>query len=120
MPRDRESAACLADMLAAAQTALEHAAGKSREDYERLQWLRDAVERRVEVIGEAARRLSQEFRDAHPEIPWRVIMATRHILAHDYDEVDNDIMWRILTDHLPPLIQQLKRLVPPPPPETGG
>jgi uncharacterized protein with HEPN domain len=43
-------------------------------------------------------------------------MATRHILAHDYDEVDNDIVWRIVTDHIPPLIVQLKPLIPPQPP----
>jgi uncharacterized protein with HEPN domain len=74
------------------------------------------VERNIEIIGEAARRLSDDFRNQHPEIPWRVIMATRHILAHDYDAVDNDIVWRILTDHLPPLIKQLHALLPPPPP----
>jgi uncharacterized protein with HEPN domain len=45
-------------------------------------------------------------------------MATRHILAHDYDEVDNDIVWRILTDHLPPLIIQLRQLLPSPPDDT--
>ena len=108
--------ASLADMLSAAETALEHVAGKSRDDYENQRLLRDAVERRIEIIGEAARRMTDEFRAAHPEIPWRVIMATRHILAHDYDEVDNDIVWRILTDHLPVLIRQLRALLPPPPP----
>jgi len=44
------------------------------------------------------------------------ILATRHILAHDYDEVDNDIVWRIVTDHVPVLIEQLKPLIPPQPP----
>jgi uncharacterized protein with HEPN domain len=48
-------------------------------------------------------------------VPWRIIMATRHILAHDYDDVDNDIVWRIVTDHIPPLIAQLKPLLPPEP-----
>lgn len=116
MRRERSPAACLSDMLQAAQAALGHVAGKSREDYEHQKLIRDAVERNIEIIGEAARRLSDEFRAQHPEIPWRVIMATRHILAHDYDEVDNDIVWRIITDHLPVLIQQLRALLPPPPP----
>jgi uncharacterized protein with HEPN domain len=115
MPRERSPAASLSDMLGAAEAALVHVAGKSRDDYENQKLLRDAVERNIEIIGEAARRLPPEFRDQHPEIPWRVIMATRHILAHDYDAVDNDIVWRILTDHLPPLIQQLRPLIPPPP-----
>ncbi|MGB7159142.1 MAG: HepT-like ribonuclease domain-containing protein [Tepidisphaeraceae bacterium] len=103
-------------MLGAAEAALEHVAGKSRDDYEKQKLLRHAVERNIEIIGEAARRLPAEFREQHPEIRWRVIMATRHILAHDYDAVDNDIVWRILTDHLPPLITQLRVLLPPAPP----
>lgn len=115
MPRERSSAASISDMLAAAETAVRFITGKSREEYEHEQLLRNAVERNIEIVGEAARRLTDEFRAAHPEIPWRVIMATRHILAHDYDEVDNDIVWRIVTDHLPPLIQQLRTLLPPPP-----
>lgn len=56
-------------------------------------------------------------RERQPQIPWRVIMATRHILAHDYDEVDNDIVWRIVQTHLPTLIEQLTPLLPPTPPE---
>ena len=115
MARERSPAASLSDMLDAAEAALEHVAGKSRNDYESQKLLRDAVERNIEIIGEAARRLPVGFREQHPEVPWRVIMATRHILAHDYDAVDNDIVWRILSDHLPPLILQ-RVLLPPPPP----
>ncbi len=115
MPREHPPAAALLDMLDAAEAALEHVAGKTREDYEHQRLIRDAVERNIEIIGEAARRLSRDFRDQHPQIPWRIIMATRHILAHDYDAVDNDTVWRILTDHLPPLIEQLRCLIPPPP-----
>lgn len=115
MSRDRAPEASLADMLSAAESALSHVAGKTRDDYENQKLLRDAVERNIEIIGEAARRLTDEFRAAHPEISWRVIMATRHIQAHEYDGVDNDIVWRILTDHLPPLIQQLRAMLPPPP-----
>ena len=46
-------------------------------------------------------------------------MATRHILAHEYDEIDNDIVWRIIIDHIPPLIPQLQGLIPTPP-ETSS
>ena len=103
-------------MLQAAQGVLRHTAGKARDDYEREELLRDAVERKIEIVGEAARRLTKAFRDQHPQVPWRVIMATRHILAHDYDDVDNDIVWRIVTDHIPALIAQLTPLIPPQPP----
>jgi uncharacterized protein with HEPN domain len=77
--------------------------------------LRHAVERNIEIIGEAARRLTDDFRNQHPDIAWRAIMATQNILAHEYDGVDNDIVWRIITDHLPVLIRQLRILLPPPP-----
>ena len=116
MPRERSAAVAIHDMLQAAETALRYTTGKSREDYEREDLLRHAVERNLEIIGEAARRLPKEFCDQYPEVPWRAIMATRHILAHDYDEVDNDIVWRIITDHVPELVRQLKPLLPPPPP----
>jgi uncharacterized protein with HEPN domain len=119
MPREKPEAASLFDMLRAAEATLSHVSGKSREDYERNQLLRHAVERSIEIIGEAARRLSKEFRDRNPQIPWQAVMATRHILAHDYDEVDNDIVWRIITDHIPPLIIALKQLIPPPPAIDG-
>jgi uncharacterized protein with HEPN domain len=116
MPHNRSDDAAIFDMLQAAQSVLRHTAGKTRDDYEREELLRDAVERKIEIIGEAARRLTKAFREHHPDVPWRIITATRHILAHDYDEVDNDIVWRIVTDHIPPLIEQLKLLIPPQPP----
>lgn len=119
MPRDRSDAAAMYDMLQAAETVRRYVEGKTREDLQGDELLRHAVERVIEIIGEAARRMSPGFREEHPEIPWRAIMATRHILAHDYDEVDHDIVWRIVTDHVPVLIEQLRTLLPPPPPSEG-
>lgn len=120
MPRERTDAAALFDMLQAAETVLRYVAGKTREDFEQDDRTRHAVERNLEIIGEAARRLNKEFRDQHTEFEWRAIMATRHILAHDYDEVDNDIVWRITTHHIPPLILQLKALIPSPPSDEAA
>lgn len=114
MPPDRSDTSALLDMVEAAEGALRHVHGKTRKDYAEQEIVRDAAERKIEIVGEAARRLSKAFVDAHPEVPWRVIMATRHILAHDYDEVDDDIVWRILMVHLPKLVEQLKPLLPPP------
>jgi uncharacterized protein with HEPN domain len=71
----------------------------------------DAVARRIEIIGEAARGVGDTFRSAHPEIAWRPITATRHILAHDYADVNQDIIWRITQDHLPLLISQLEAIL---------
>ena len=113
MRRERSEAASLYDMLQAAEATLRHVSGKSRDDYEQDELIRHAVERSIEIVGEAARRISKKFRDEHLEIPWRAVMATRNILVHDYDDVDNDIVWRIVTDHIPVLISQLRPLIPP-------
>lgn len=118
MRPDVHDAALLHDMLKAARRVRTYTAGRSRPDLDTDSMLADAVARRIEIIGEAARGVSDAFRSAHPEVPWRPIMATRHILAHDYDEVNHDIVWRIVQDHVPPLIAQLESLladVPPPP-----
>lgn len=76
--------------------------------------LRSAVERQIEIIGEAARRVSKELPDAHPEILWRPIQAQRHVLAHEYGEIKHDRIWRVATIHIPELIIQLEPLVPTP------
>lgn len=52
---------------------------------------------------------------AHPEIPWRLIIAQRHVLAHDYGEIDHERIWRVATMHVPELIRLLEPLVPPAP-----
>jgi uncharacterized protein with HEPN domain len=67
------------------------------------------------VIGEACRGISGSLRIAHPEIPWQKISATRYVLAHDYDFVDDDVVWRIATIYVPDLIMQLRPLIPAPP-----
>lgn len=115
MRPERSDAAAIHDMLRAAETVVRYLSGKTREDYEGEPMLRHAVERNLEIIGEAARRLTQQFIAEHPQVPWRAVMATRHILAHEYDEVDNEIVWRIAQVHVPELIRQLRPLLPPPP-----
>ena len=104
-------------MLDSARVDARYIQGRKREDLDTDDMLRDALERRIEIIGEAARGLSEGLRDAHPEIPWKKITATRHILAHDYYDVDRDILWRIATIHVPEMISQVTPLVPPIPPD---
>jgi len=114
MQGNEGDAAYIQDMLDAGAAVQRHVSGKSRQDYDAQEMLRDAIERKVEIFGEAARRISQATRDAHPEIPWRKIMATRHILAHDYGRVNPNVLWRIATQHIPEALVQLRKLLPPP------
>ena len=79
-----------------------------------------AVERAVEIIGEAARQVSDDFRRAHPAISWRPIIAQRHVLAHEYGEIMQERIWRVATTHVPALIAQLEPLIPPLPPELNA
>ena len=104
-------------MLESARVIVRYVQGRTRDHLDDDEMLRDALERRIEIIGEAARGLSEALRDAHPEIPWKKIMATRHILAHEYYDVDRDILWRIATIHIPEMVSQITPLVPPIPPD---
>jgi uncharacterized protein with HEPN domain len=112
MPRDKGDAAFIYDVLKAAADIERFIAGKSQADFEADEMLGSAVERKIEIIGEAARGLSDRFRDAHPEIPWKKIIATRNIVAHDYDSVNRVTVWRIATTHIPDLVRLLSPLLP--------
>jgi uncharacterized protein with HEPN domain len=72
-----------------------------------------AVERQFEVLGEAARRISMEFQQAHPDVDWQRIIGLRNIIAHRYDEVRQEILWTIINSELTPLLTQLEALLPP-------
>lgn len=119
MQPEKSDAASLWDMLDAARAVREFIAGKSFEDYLRDRMLRGAVERHIEIIGEAASKVSRRFCEAHPEIPWHRIIAQRHVLVHEYGEIQDDLLWAVATIHIPILIAALDPLVPPVA-ETGG
>jgi len=112
MPADKDDLAYLWDMVTAANAVVAFVQGRTLAEYVANLMLRSAVERQVEIIGEAARRVSKEFQDAHPEIPWRLIQAQRHVLAHDYGEIKHDRLWRVADEHVPALIPLLEPLVP--------
>ncbi|MEQ8541542.1 MAG: DUF86 domain-containing protein [Coleofasciculus sp. D1-CHI-01] len=79
--------------------------------------LQSAVERQLEILGEAARRMSDNFRQAHPEIPWSDIIGQRNVIAHQYEEIRQERIWSVVTSDIPTLITQLEPLIPPLPPE---
>lgn len=117
MRPDNHDAALLADMLEFAERASSYVRGRTLEEYLSNDMLRSAVERVVQIVGEAASKVSTEFRNAHPEVPWRPIVAQRHILVHDYGDLDDDKIWRVATVHVVALVALLRPLLPPPPPD---
>lgn len=58
--------------------------------------VQDAVIRNIEIIGEIAKRISQDFKTAHYDIPWRKMAGIRDVLIHDYDSIDLDIVWNVV------------------------
>ena len=98
-------------MLDSAKKAMALVSGKTVEEYYAEDALRYALAHLIQTIGEAARRVEDEYRNAHPEIPWREVVGMRHKIVHDYMEVDEDIVWSAVTDDLPNLVAKLELLV---------
>ena len=99
----------LRHMLDAAETVLKFTAEKKRLDLDTDEKLALALVRLLEVIGEAARHVSEETCRRFPEIPWKEIAGTRDRLVHGNFDVDLEIVWQITTRDLPPLIKELKK-----------
>jgi uncharacterized protein with HEPN domain len=73
----------------------------------------DAVARNFQIIGEAAKRVTGDYREVHPEVPWRGLAGFRDVLVHDYAAIDLDEMWRVIADELPALVASIQSLLPP-------
>jgi uncharacterized protein with HEPN domain len=95
-------------MLDAAREATSLTAGKSRSDLDRERTLALALVKLIEILGEAASRVTERGRQAHPAIPWRDIVAMRNRLIHGYFDIDLDRVWDTVTDDLPPLVAALE------------
>ena len=120
MPPEKTDLKHVWDMLDAAKDVVRWTGNRTLVDYEQDKMLRLAVERSVEIIGEAARRVSKSFQESHPAVPWSAIIATRHIFAHEYDDLKHDKVWRIATTHVPALIEQLEPVLEANPPEDDA
>lgn len=105
-------------MLEAAQTLRELVAGLTVATYLADRKTQLAVERSIEILGEAARRVSATVQQAHSEIPWAGIIAQRNVIAHEYGEIKQERLWVVATVHVEDLIRKLRSLVPPVP--TAG
>jgi len=111
MQPDERDAAYLWDMLDAARTIIKLTAEMSLPAYEEDRRTQLATERALEIVGEAAGKVSKTFREQHPEIPWRQIIGQRNVLIHEYGQVRNDRIWRVVKESIPQLIDMLKPMV---------
>jgi uncharacterized protein with HEPN domain len=107
---DREWRFYVSDMIAFAERVLAYT-----HELDQLQFIDsgmnyDATLRNLELIGEAATHIPQAVRDAHPAIPWRLVIATRNRLIHGYLGINGEILWSIIRDEVPPLIDALRKL----------
>lgn len=103
----------LLDMLLAARDGIEFLQDCPQDAFVKDRMRQLALVKVIEVIGEAASRVSETFRSQHPELPWRDIIGMRHRLVHDYFEIDLDQVWGTVQEDLPRLVAVLERLVPP-------
>ena len=109
MPRDD---ATLLDILKAARLVVEFKGKLAKKAFLRDTKTQSAILHQLLVIGEAVKRLSEDFRAGHPEIPWLRIAGMRDKLIHAYDAVDLDEVWKTITKDIAPLISFLEPLVP--------
>ena len=106
----REPILLVGDILESAHKILDYTTGQNFEDFKGDSKTVDAVIRNFEIIGEAANRLPEEFKDSFPEIDWHRIRGFRNRIVHDYFGIDYSIVWTIKETFLPLMIAQLKPL----------
>ncbi|MDR3514313.1 MAG: DUF86 domain-containing protein [Azospirillaceae bacterium] len=98
-------------MIEAAETTQAFINGRQRADLDTNQMLLFALVRAVEIIGEAASKVSLDLRKATPAVPWAVIIAMRNRLIHAYFDIDPDILWISVTEEIPDLLSLLRPLL---------
>lgn len=102
--RDKER---LEHMLAAAERVIRYTSGKTFDDLKADDMMYYAVVKNIEIIGEAANLLSVEFTDAHPVTPWKQVRGMRNYIVHEYFQIDDVVVWDVVTTDIPLLRQQI-------------
>jgi uncharacterized protein with HEPN domain len=98
-------------MLDHASEAIVMAGGRRREDLDKDRMLNLSLVRLVEIVGEAATHVSQTTRSRFSSIPWPQVVGLRNRLIHGYDQVDFEVLWKIIQEDLPPLVVELRRIL---------
>ena len=103
----------LRHILDAAREAVGFLHGRCRKDLDTDRMLNLSVVRLLEIIGEAVRGISPEFRDSYPDLPWKKMIGMRDRLVHGYFDINLDVVWETVSDDLPSLIVQLEKILAP-------
>ena len=111
MRPDNRDLGLLWDMHNAAREIVELTQGFSYQQFESQKSLRYAVERLIMIIGEAAKRVSDDFKKSHPEIPWKAMIGQRNVLAHEYGEILLERIWSVIFMRIPELMRLLEPLI---------
>ncbi len=105
--------AYLLDMLLAAGKVLEFTQGATSQKFRVDELMQNGVMRQIQIIGEAARKISPDFRKEHPAIPWQGIIGMRNRLVHEYFHIIPERVWEVVETDIPELIKLIEPLVPP-------
>lgn len=108
---ERDDPELIQDILEAARRITSYTAGLTYETFLADIKTQDAVTRNLEIVGEAARKLSNDLRNANPNIPWKSMSGLRDRLIHDYFGVNIDIVWEIASNELPQVVIELETIV---------
>jgi len=101
----------LQHMLEHAREAVAMIESKDRTNLQRERMLELSLIRLIEVVGEAAARVTPEGQEKYPSIPWSQVVSMRNRLIHGYDQVDLNILWDTIEDDLPPLIAEIEKIL---------
>jgi uncharacterized protein with HEPN domain len=102
----------LGHMLDMSRKAAALTEGIDRSNYDQDEALRLALTHLIQTIGEAAQRVSMDLKQAYPQIPWREMVGMRNRIVHDYLSIDEDVIWEVVQQDLPPLVSLLEEIIP--------
>lgn len=109
--QNKDNLVYIDDILEAINKIKNYARGVEKEDFPLNGMLVDAVIRNLEIIGEAASKLTASFRAEHRDVEWRKIIGMRNRIIHSYDTVDHEIVWNVVEHDLPRLKKSIEKLI---------